>query len=267
MKNAVQDRFKSKHIVVTGAGTGIGQAIAQRLWAEGAKLTLLARDASRLESTQAACLKQRSGEKAEIGLASCDIRDRPSLDKELTKAVAARGSLYGVVANAGVGGPNMDGPEDRFEELIGVNLIGTYNTFRATQAQLAKPSEGTRHLIAISSVLGRIGVPAYSGYCASKTGIIGMVRALSAELAEEEIQVNAICPGWVDTQMARDGVQGMADAMGKTYEEALAMAMGDVPLGRMSAPEDIAGMTAWLLSPDARGVTGQALDMNGGAWM
>lgn len=267
MKNAVPNRFQNKHVLVTGAGTGIGKAIALRLWAEGAKLTLFARDASRLEATRNECLEARTGDPGDLGLDSCDIRDRGSLDTLLSKAASERGALHGVVANAGVGGPNMDGPEDRFEEIIGINLQGTYNTFRAAQAQLEGPTEGARHMIAIASILGRIGVPAYTGYCASKTGILGLVRAMAAELAPEEIQVNAICPGWVDTQMARDGVQGIADAMGQSYDEAYAMAMGAVPLGRMSEPEDVAGMVAWLLSGDARGVTGQSLDMNGGAWM
>jgi NAD(P)-dependent dehydrogenase (short-subunit alcohol dehydrogenase family) len=171
------------------------------------------------------------------------------------------------VANAGVGGANMDGPEDRFEELVGTNLTGTYNSFRAAQSHLAKSGNGPRHLLAISSILARIGVPAYTGYCASKTGILGLVRALAAELAPEEVQVNAICPGWVDTQMARDGVQGLAEATDQTYDEAYAMAMSAVPLGRMSNPEDVAGTVSWLLSADARGVTGQSLDVNGGAWM
>ena len=130
-----------------------------------------------------------------------------------------------------------------------------------------RTSFGARHLVAIASILARIGVAGYSGYCASKAGITGLVRALAMELAPAEVQVNAICPGWVDTEMARAGVAGFAAALGVPYDEAYRRAMQDVPLGRMSAPEDIAGVVAWLLSPDARGVTGQALDVNGGAFM
>ena len=257
-------RLQGKHITVTGAGTGIGRAIALRLWAEGASLTLLARDAARLEAVAAKCQAERAGD---LGVASCDVRDREALDRCLASGVAERGALHALVANAGIGGANMDGPEDRFDELVSTNVGGTYNSFRAAQQHLSAPGNGARHLVAISSILARIGVPGYTGYCASKTGILGLVRALAAELAGEEIQVNAICPGWVDTQMARDGVQGIADATEQTYDEAHAMAMSAVPLGRMSEPEDIAGMVAWLVSKDARGVTGQSLDMNGGAWM
>ena len=123
------------------------------------------------------------------------------------------------------------------------------------------------HMVVIASILARFGVPGYTGYCASKTGLLGLVRALALELAGENIQVNAVCPGWVNTQMARDGIQGMADGMGCSYDEAYATAMSAVPLGRMSEPEHIAGMVNWLLGPDAQGVTGQAMDMNNGAYM
>ncbi len=115
----------------------------------------------------------------------------------------------------------------------------------------------------IASILARIGVAGYTGYCASKAGLLGLVRAFAAELAPRDVQVNAVCPGWVDTEMAWQGL----DAMSGSREEAYADAMRDVPLGRMAQPEEIAGTVAWLLSPDAGGVTGQAIDHNGGAWM
>lgn len=260
-------RFAGDHMVVTGAGTGIGRAIALRLWSEGAKLTLLGRSTATLEECASACEELRQGGGGELGWGACDIRERQVIDDRLEDACEKRGPLRALIANAGVGGPNMDGPQDRFEELVAINLTGTYNSFRAAEQHLAERGTGARHLLAISSILGRIGVPAYSGYCASKTGVLGLVRALAAELAAEEIQVNAICPGWVDTQMARDGIEGMAKGMGISFDEALAMAMKDVPLGRMSEPEDVAGMVAWLVSKDARGVTGQSLDINGGAHM
>jgi NAD(P)-dependent dehydrogenase (short-subunit alcohol dehydrogenase family) len=93
------------------------------------------------------------------------------------------------------------------------------------------------------------------------------VRSFAAELAPDGVQVNAICPGWVATDMAREGIDRMADDLDITYDEAYERAMDEVPLGRMSEPADIAGTVAWLLSADARGVTGQAIDHNGGAFM
>ena len=96
---------------------------------------------------------------------------------------------------------------------------------------------------------------------------MGLTKALALEVARDNVQVNAICPGWVETDMAWEGIDGMAVAMGVSREEAVRVAMQAVPLGRMGRPEEVAGMVAWLLSEDARGVTGQGLDMNGGAWM
>ncbi|MFT4541571.1 MAG: NAD(P)-dependent dehydrogenase (short-subunit alcohol dehydrogenase family) [Planctomycetota bacterium] len=256
--SASAGRFAGRHIVVTGAGTGIGRAIATRLSSEGADLTLLARDVGRLEETAASCAGQARA-------LSCDQRDRKAVDAAFAAAAEA-GPLYAMVANAGIGGANEPGDEDRFDDLVATNLSGTYHCFRAAQRHL-EAGPGARHLVAISSILARIGVPAYTGYCASKAGILGLVRALAGELGPEDIQVNAICPGWVDTAMAREGIDGMAAAMSVSAEQAYQIAMQAVPMGRMSEPEDVAGMVSWLISKDSRGVTGQGLDMNGGAYM
>jgi ketoreductase len=192
------------------------------------------------------------------GRAELDIRDRAAVDA----AFDALDPMHALVAVAGIGGPNEPGERDRFEDLVVTNLLGTYWCVRAAQRNLA-PGPQARHVVVVSSILARIGVPGYTGYSASKTGLLGLVRSLAAELAPDNVQVNAICPGWVDTDMAWQGL----DAMGVPREQAYASAMAEVPLRRMSQPEDVAGTVAWLLSEDARGVTGQAIDQNGGAWM
>jgi len=256
-------RFSGKHILVTGAGTGIGRAIALRLGQEGAILSLLARNTERLEET-AQLVVDAGGQAAFV--VGADIRDRASVDTAIASSARALGPLYGVVANSGIGGANEPGEQDRFDDLVQTNLIGTYSCLRAFQQHMA-PGPDTRHMVVVSSILGRFGVAGYTGYCASKTGLLGLVRAMALELAPQGVQCNAICPGWVETKMALDGIQGMADGMGVTRDEAHAIAMQAVPAGRMSKPAEIAGMVAWLLSADAQGVTGQGLDMNGGAWM
>ena len=255
----------ARHIVVTGAGTGIGRAIAVRLAAEDVRLSLFARSKDQLDET--AKLLEEKG--ARVLTASCDIRDREAVDHAFEKAAAACGPVHVLVANSGIGGPNADGPEDRWGDIVRTNLDGTYYCLRAAERHLAEAGEEgqLRHLVAISSILGRIGVAGYTGYCASKAGVLGLVRAMAMELAPRKVQVNAVCPGWVDTEMAREGLEGMAAAMDVTVEKARAIAMQDVPLGRMSEPEDIAGLVSWLVSDDARGVTGQGLDINGGAYM
>jgi NAD(P)-dependent dehydrogenase (short-subunit alcohol dehydrogenase family) len=236
-------RLAGKHVVVTGAGTGIGRAIAVRLAAEGARLTLLARDEERLRDVVPGAVTK-----------ACDIRDRDQV------LAAIDGPLDALVANAGIGGPNEPGDADRFDDIVQTNLYGTYWCTRAAEPRL--PDGG--RIVVVSSILARIGVSGYTGYCASKAGLLGLIRSLAAELAPRQIQVNAICPGWVDTDMAWDG---LGQWEGFTPEEAFAEAMREVPLKRMSRPEEIAGTVAWLLSPDAIGVTGQAIDHNNGAFM
>jgi NAD(P)-dependent dehydrogenase (short-subunit alcohol dehydrogenase family) len=237
------NRLEGKHVVVTGGGTGIGRAIAQRVAGEGARLTLLARDESRLRDVVPGAVTR-----------ACDIRDR---DQVLS---AIDGPLDALVANAGIGGPNADGPEDRFDDIVQTNLYGTYWCVRAAEPHL--PDGG--RIVITSSILARIGVSGYTAYCASKAGLLGLVRSVAAELAPRRIHVNAICPGWVDTDMAW---QGLAEWPGLTPEEAWDVAQREVPLRRMSQPAEIAATVAWLLSDDATGVTGQAIDQNNGAFM
>lgn len=251
-------RLEGRHVVVTGAGRGIGRAIALRLAEEGATLSLLARGREALERTA-----------ADVGGAfveAVDIREAEQVERGFAAAAEANGPIHGLVANSGIGGPNEPGEGDRFLDLVATNLVGTYQCVRAAQARLA-PGPERRDVVVVASILARIGVPGYTGYCASKAGLLGLVRSFAAELAPENVQVNAICPGWVDTDMAWEGIALLAGALGVNRDDAFAEAMREVPLRRMSQPEDVAGTVAWLLSPDSRGVTGQTIDQNGGAAM
>lgn len=253
--------LEGKHVIVTGAGAGIGRAIALRLAREGAVLTLVARRREPLAETAAAI-------DGRVRVAPCDIRQRRRVERVIGDAAERSGPIHALVAASGIGGPNGvdDADGDRFDDLVRTNLSGTYYCVRAMLEHLA-PGPDTRHVVVLSSILARIAVPRYTGYSASKAGLLGLVRSLAAELAPRGVQVNAICPGWVDTDMAWHGLDAAAAASGGTREEAYRDAMRLVPLGRMSQPEDVAGTVSWLLSPDARGVTGQAIDQNGGAWM
>jgi 3-oxoacyl-[acyl-carrier protein] reductase len=247
-----------RHVVVTGAGRGIGKAIALRLARDGVRLSLFARGEEALRET--------ADEAGGAFVAGLDIRDAGAVARAFADAAAANGPVHALVANSGIGGPNEPGAGDRFFDLVQTNLVGTYHCVRAAQMHLA-PGPERRDVVVIASILARIGVPGYTGYSASKAALLGLVRSLAAELAPENVQVNAICPGWVDTEMAWQGIDLMADAMGVTRDDAYAEAMREVPLRRMSQPEDVAGTVSWLLGPDARGVTGQAIDQNGGAFM
>lgn len=256
-------RFLDRHVLVTGAGSGIGRAIALRLAREGARVTIVGRRRARLEET-AHALSVSGGSPACVQVA--DVRDPAALRSAFAAACTQHGALFACVANSGLGGPNQPGAEDRFEELVATNLVGTYHTLRAAEEALAAGTD-PRHLVVIASILARLGVAGYTGYCASKAGLLGLVRALAVELAPKNVQVNAVLPGWVETDMAREGLAGMAKAIGTDVAGAKEIALQAVPLRRFGEPEDVAGLVAWLLSPDARGVTGASLDMNNGALM
>ena len=116
-------------------------------------------------------------------------------------------------------------------------------------------------------MLARLGVPKYSAYCASKAGLLGLIRSWAAEFAVERILVNAICPGWVDTEMAKEGLENIAKASGRSVEGVREAEMDRVPLGKMSSPSEVAALVQFLVSGSQTSITGQALDINGGAVM
>jgi NAD(P)-dependent dehydrogenase (short-subunit alcohol dehydrogenase family) len=248
-----------RNVVVTGAGTGIGRDIVLRLAADGARVALIGRTRDTLEAV--------AGEaKGEALVLPTDICDAAAVENAFAKAAERFGPLHALVANAGAGGINEPGPDDRWDEVVRTNLDGSYFCLRAFERHLAEGPE-PRHCIFMSSCLARFGVPGHTAYCASKAGLLGLTRALALEWAERGVLVNAICPGWVETEMARAGWQNIADANGQTLEQARCDALALVPTGRAAQPEEIAALVAFLLGPGGRSFTGQALDPNGGSWM
>jgi NAD(P)-dependent dehydrogenase (short-subunit alcohol dehydrogenase family) len=251
--------YSGRNVVVTGAGSGIGRAIALRLSRQGASVALLGRRHETLE----AVAEQAEGETLVIPV---DIRDPEAVGEAFAEAGGELGPLSALIANAGAGGTNEPGPGDRWDEVVRTNLDGSYFCVRAFERHLADGPE-PRHCILMSSCLARFGVPGHTAYCASKAGLLGLTRALALEWAERGVLVNAICPGWVETEMARAGWQNIADANGQTLEQARREALELVPSGRAAQPEEIAELVSFLLGPGGRSFTGQALDPNGGSWM
>jgi NAD(P)-dependent dehydrogenase (short-subunit alcohol dehydrogenase family) len=246
----------SKTYLISGAGSGIGRAIAQKLSSDGHNCILLGRNGNNLQQT----LKTLSPGNNKIFTA--DITDKASLNSVSSGLEGM--VLNGLIANSGVGGENYWGENDRWHKIIETNLTGTYNFVNTFLPNLNKaPDE--KHIVITSSVLARLGVANYSAYCASKAGLLGLMRSWAVQYAPQNVMVNAICPGWVDTDMAQQGLQGIADNIGITKQEFYDIAMQSVPLKRMSRPDEIAGLVAYLLSQSS--ITGQTIDINCGAVM
>jgi NAD(P)-dependent dehydrogenase (short-subunit alcohol dehydrogenase family) len=246
--------------VVTGAGTGIGRAIALQLSEAGAAIGLVGRTTSTLEAVAAEATGAAS-------VAPADVADRDALEAAFDHISGELGAPCAVVANAGVGGPNPYEGEDRWDEIVRTNLDGAYYTLRAFEARLAAGATGWRHAIVISSCVARFGVPGISAYSAAKAGQLGLVRSLAVELAPKQVLVNAICPGWVQTRMAAERMGEIAEERGRSYGEAREELIEELPLSRISEPEEIGALVAFLLSPAGASFTGQAFDPNNGAWM
>lgn len=246
----------SKTYIISGAGSGIGRAIAQNIAASGSRCVLLGRNEESLQQT--VDMLSSSGHRILVA----DIRDKA----DLAEAMIELGdiALNGLIANSGIGGENYWGDNDRWDAIIDTNLTGTYN-FVNTFLPNLRAADGDKHIVITSSVLARLGVPDYPAYCASKAGLLGLMRSWAAQFAKENILVNAICPGWVDTDMAQSGLQSIADSIGITKQEFYDIAMQSVPLRRMSQPEEVADMVSYLINQ--RSITGQALDINCGAVM
>jgi len=250
-----------KAYMITGAGSGIGRAIARRLDEEGHRLYLVGRRSESLDATA------KDIKKASCQSIPCDISDRDDCTVEIGKALEKEKNLYAVIANAGIGGPNVWGTDDRFDQIIATNLTGTYNFVNSCLPALRQSKSVYRHITIVSSILARLGVPGYTAYCASKAGVCGLMRSWAAELASDHILVNAVAPGWVETDMAMQGLEAFASETSKSYDEVLKEQMSVVPLEKMAKPSEVAGLVSYLTDQDQISVTGQTFDINNGALM
>ena len=247
--------------LVTGGGRGIGRAIALALGGMGTTIAIAARTRSQLESTA----RELESAGARAIPVEMDVTSETSIARAVDALRIDVPHLDILVNNAGVGGgePVAGSDIERWRRTIDTNLTGTYLVTRAVLPLM----RGGGRIINLSSVLGRFGVPGYTAYCASKHAVIGFTRALALELAPKQITVNAICPGWVDTEMAEQGMRQVAAATGQTFEQFRASALGAVPIKRIIQPEEVAGLVAFLASPGAAAITGQTYNICGGQTM
>jgi len=246
-----------KRAVITGAATGIGYAIARRLAALGYEIIIIGRSAEKLET--AARQLGAGGAKGKVIPLVIDVKD----SKSLVDALGDMGPFDAMVASAGIcTQAALDDPDadEVWDEVLSVNLNGVWNTFKAVIPHMNTDGRA----VVISSGLGKLGRPGYSAYTASKHAVLGLVKCLSMELAGKRITVNAVCPGWVNTEMAGRDLVRTATSIGQSVEDVKKAALDNIPLERFVEADEVAALVLWLLSKDAAAVTGQAYNMSCG---
>jgi NAD(P)-dependent dehydrogenase (short-subunit alcohol dehydrogenase family) len=249
------------NVLVTGGGRGIGRAIALSFAEPGCIIAIAARTRTELDDTARAIAARGAKPIALV----VDVTDEEAVARAFDTIREAAPTVDVVINNAGVGGGQPIDKTDTasWRRILDTNVLGT---FLVTRQAVSMLSDGGR-VINMSSVLGRFGVPGYTAYCASKHAVIGFTRALALELVKRRITVNAICPGWVETDMATQGMQNGANATGVTLQEFRRQALGVVPIGRIIEPDEVAHLVKFLASPQAAAITGQTYNICGGQTM
>jgi NAD(P)-dependent dehydrogenase (short-subunit alcohol dehydrogenase family) len=249
-----------RHAVVTGAGRGTGAAIAARLAAEGARVTLLARTQSQLDQVAAALGKSAQCVRA-------DITDLPAVRQAFEQAAGSFGPVDILINNAGQAksAPMHRAPEELWHAMLAVNLTGTYHGMRAVLPGMIERKFG--RIVNVASTAGVRGYPYVAAYCASKHGVIGLTRAVALEVVQRNITVNAVCPGYTETDILRDTIANIQQVTGRSAEEARESLTRTNPQGRFIQPAEVANAVAWLCLPGTEAITGQSIAIAGGEVM
>ncbi|MBC8195852.1 MAG: SDR family oxidoreductase [Acidimicrobiia bacterium] len=254
------ERFDGHVVVVTGSATGIGEATAVRFASEGAAVACM--DINVEENDATAEAVEALGADA-LPLA-CDVRSRADQEAAFEVVVERWGRIDTLVTSAGiyVGGPLAEIPAERWDDIVAVNLTGVL-----VSNSLAAPTmtaQGRGSIVNISSMAAKTSWPESAEYSATKSGIIGITRSAAMELGPSGVTVNAVCPGNTLTTMVKEVAEEVGERLGMTGAEWLEMRAADTAVRRLADPSEIAGVIAFLASDDARYLTGQAIEVDGG---
>ena len=238
----------SKRILVTGAGRGIGLSIAETLAAKGYDLDLLVSSEASADTLRESDFAKKTGARVH----SLNLADAQAVKQF---ASSWQGSLWGIVNNAGICKTLglLDAGDDPLDEVLGTNLTGPYHLTKGLLPHLTRPGR----IVNTSSQLGQEGRAGYSAYCASKFGLIGMTKCWAKELGAEGITVNAVCPGWVDTEMSRIDETRIAASRNMPVEAYHEEICGPLELKRFNSTLEVASLVAYLLSDETSGITGR----------
>jgi NAD(P)-dependent dehydrogenase (short-subunit alcohol dehydrogenase family) len=245
-----------KHALVTGGGSGIGRAIAVALADAGASVTIAGR--------RAAVLEQVAASHPRLHAIAADVTDESAIASLYQQAEAARGAFDIMVANAGfvATSPAHRTSITSWRQILDVNLTGAFLAVKPALGGMIARNSG--RIIFVASTAGLKGYAYVAPYVAAKHGVIGLMRALAAETAKSGVTVNAVCPGYVETEMLEDSVRSIIAKTGRTEAEARASLVTSNPQGRFIQPHEVAAAVLWLCSDAAASITGQAISVSGG---
>jgi NAD(P)-dependent dehydrogenase (short-subunit alcohol dehydrogenase family) len=248
-----------RHALVTGASRGIGAALAAALAADGARVSLLARDGARLER-----LAGELGGPGRSLAVPADVTDAEAVGKAFAHARRRFGPVHILINNAGQAASARftDTDEALWSRMLAVNVTGTYLCSREAARDMLAAAYG--RIVNVASIAGLRGGAYIAAYVASKHAVIGLTRALALEYAARNITVNAVCPGYTDTQMTKDAVANIMEKTGRTEQEALAALLATNPQRRLIEPAEVVNAVLWLCRPGTQSVTGQSIVLAGG---
>ena len=245
-----------RHALVTGGGSGVGRAIALALAGAGLDVTICGRRED--------ALAEVAGQNSRIFAIGADVTDEAAMAALHERAEAARGPFDIVVANAGMAGsaPAYRTALADWRRTLDVNLTGAFLTVKPALAAMARRKSG--RIVFIASTAGLKGYAYVAPYVAAKHGVVGLMRALAVEMAASGVTVNAVCPGFVETDMLEELVRRIVEKTGRSGEEARSSLASVNPQGRFIQPEEVAAAVLWLCDENAGSITGQAISVSGG---